>query len=82
MFLVIVPRICKIAMRASCGETTSKVASEISAFYNFVETLSFGVSKSSSSRNFKKFPFNPSYKIITYGNTTKNELLTNFLNKF
>ena len=36
MFLVSVPRIFKIAMRASCGETTSKVACEISAFYNFV----------------------------------------------
>ena len=29
--------IFKIAMRASCGETTRKVACEISAFYNFVE---------------------------------------------
>ena len=37
MFLVSVPRIFKIAMRAPCGETTSKVAREISAFYNFVE---------------------------------------------
>ena len=27
----------KIAMRASCGETTSKVACEISAFYDFVK---------------------------------------------
>ena len=37
MFLVNVPRIFKIAVRASCGETTSKVACEISTFYNFVE---------------------------------------------
>ena len=37
MFLVSVPRIFKIATRASCGETTSKVACEISGFYNFVE---------------------------------------------
>ena len=76
MFLVIVPRIFKIAMRASCGETTSKVACEISAFYNFVETLSFGVFKSSFSIDFKKFAFNQSWKLITYRNTTKNELLT------
>ena len=37
MFLVSVPRIFKIALRVSCGETTIKVACEISAFYNFVE---------------------------------------------
>ena len=37
MFLESVPRIFKIVMRASCGETTNKVACEISAFYNFVE---------------------------------------------
>ena len=39
MFLVSVSKICKIAMRASCGETTSKVAFEISAFYNFIENF-------------------------------------------
>ena len=59
MYLVSVPRICKITMRASCGETTSKVACEFSAFYNFVEnsiTLSLVyVSKSNSSRDFEKF---------------------------
>ena len=37
MFLVSVLRIFKIAMRASCGETTHKVACETSSFYNFVE---------------------------------------------
>ena len=37
MFLVSVPRIFKIALRVSCGETTIKVACEISAFYNFAE---------------------------------------------
>ena len=37
MFLVSVLRILKIAVTASCGETASKVACEISAFYNFVE---------------------------------------------
>ena len=37
MFLVSVPRIFKITLRVACGETTSKVADEISAFYNFVE---------------------------------------------
>ena len=78
MFLVIVPRICKIAMTASCGETTSKVACEISAFYSFVETLSFGVSKSSFSRDLEKFPFNQSWKLITYRNTIKSELQTKF----
>ena len=39
MFLVSVPRIFKIAMRVSCGETTSKVTCEISSFYNFVENF-------------------------------------------
>ena len=38
MFLVSVPRIFKMTMKTSCGETTSKVAFEISAFYNFVES--------------------------------------------
>ena len=37
MFLVSVLRIFKIAKRASCDETTSKVAYEIFGFYNFVE---------------------------------------------
>ena len=37
MFLVSLSRICKIAMRKLCGKTTSKVACEISAFYNIVE---------------------------------------------
>ena len=37
MFLVSVPRIFNIAMSVSCGETTSKVACEICAFYNFVK---------------------------------------------
>ena len=37
MFLVSLSRICKIAMRVLCGKTTSKVACEISAFYNIVE---------------------------------------------
>ena len=37
MFLVIVPKIFKSAMRVSCDETTSKVACEISLFYKFVE---------------------------------------------
>ena len=58
MFLVIVPRIFKIAMRASCGETTSKVACEISAFYNFFKnTITWYVLKSDSSRDFKKMSF-------------------------
>ena len=37
MFLVRVSRIFKVAMRVSCGETTSNVACDISAFYNFVK---------------------------------------------
>ena len=37
MFLLSVPRIFRIVMRASCGETTSEVVCEISAFYNFLE---------------------------------------------
>ena len=37
MYLVSVHRIFKIVMRAFCGETTSKVACEISAFYKFVK---------------------------------------------
>ena len=37
MFLVSVPRIFKIVVRALCGEADSKVACKISAFYNFVE---------------------------------------------
>ena len=32
MFFVSVPRIFKLAMGAPCGETTSEVACEISAF--------------------------------------------------
>ena len=64
MFLVSVPRIFKIAMRASCGETTSKAACEISAFYNFVEnSINWYVSKGCSSRDFEKVPFNRSYKL-------------------
>ena len=43
MFLVSVPRIFKIAMKASCGETTSKVACEISAFYNFVRPTNYSL---------------------------------------
>ena len=44
MFLVSVNRVFRIAMRGTCGETTSKVVCEISAFYDFAEnpiTLSF-----------------------------------------
>ena len=53
MFLVSVPRIFKIAMRASCGETTSKVAYEIFALDNFVEnSINWCVLKSSCSRYF------------------------------
>ena len=37
MFLVSVPRIFKTAMRVPCAETTSRVACEISALYNFLE---------------------------------------------
>ena len=37
MFLGSVPIILKIAMRASCGESTSEEACEISVFYHFVE---------------------------------------------
>ena len=37
MFLVSLPRILKIAMRKPCGETTSKVACEISAFCHFAK---------------------------------------------
>ena len=36
------------------------------------------VSKSSSSGNFEKFPFNQNCKLRVYRNTTKNELLTKF----
>ena len=82
MFLVSVPRIFEIAMRAACAETTSKVACEISAFYNFVEIVLKNVSKSSSSRDFKTSPFNQSCKLIAYRNTTKNKLLTKFLKAF
>ena len=59
MFLVSVPKVFKIAARASCGETTSKVTCEISALYNFVKnSFDWYFSKSSSSRNFQKFIFN------------------------
>ena len=34
MFLVSVNRVFRIAMRGTCGETTSKVVCEISAFYD------------------------------------------------
>ena len=57
MFLVSVSRILKIAMKASCGETTKRVACQISAFYNFIEnsiTLSLVCFEKSSSRDFKK----------------------------
>ena len=37
MFLVSVNRVFRIAMRGTCGETTSKVVCEISAFYDFAE---------------------------------------------
>ena len=40
MFLVSLPRSFKIALRVLCVETTSKVACEISAFYNVVENSS------------------------------------------
>ena len=55
VFLVRVT-IFKIAMRASCGETTSKGACKISAFHNFVKnyiTLSLVSFESSSYRDFK-----------------------------
>ena len=52
MFIVSVPRFFKIAVRASCGETISEVACEISALYNFFENsillYHWYVSKSSS----------------------------------
>ena len=58
MFLVSVPLIFKIALGASCGESTSKVACEISAFYNFFKnTITWYVLKSDSSRDFKKMSF-------------------------
>ena len=85
MFLVSVPRIFKIAMRASFSQTTSKVAREISAFCNLVETQSIHhwyVLKSNSSRDFEKSPFNQSWKLIAYRNTTKNKLLTKSLKVF
>ena len=64
-------------------ESTSKAACEISAFYNFVKNyINWYVSKSSSSRDFKKFPFNRSCKLIAYKNTTKKQLLTKFLRSF
>ena len=67
-------------MRTSCGETTNKVACEISTFHNFVENSNFIiVSKYGSARDFKKFPFNQSCKLIAYLNTTKNKLLAKFL---
>ena len=42
MFLVSVPKIFKIGIRASRGETISKVPSETFAFYKFVEELFSG----------------------------------------
>ena len=59
MFLVSAPRIFKIAMRATCGESTSKVACEISAFYNFVKnSINWHILKSSYSREISgKIPF-------------------------
>ena len=61
MFLVIVPKIFKSAMRVSCDETTSKVACEISVFYKFVEnslkiSLYHWYALKISSRDFKIFP--------------------------
>ena len=77
-----VSRILIIALRASRGKITSKVACKIFAFYKFVEisiTLSLLCFKSSSSRDFKKFPLKQSCKLTAYRNTIKNQLLTKFL---
>ena len=82
MFIVSVPRIFKITMRVPCGETTGKVACEISALYNFAKTLSIGYVLKSSSRDFKKICFNQSCKLIAYKDTTKIELLTKSLREF
>ena len=47
-------------MRVPCGETTGKVACEISAFYNFAKnSINWYVLKCSS-RDFKKICFNQS----------------------
>ena len=62
-------------MRASCGESTSKVACEVLAFYNFVgNSINWYVSKGGS----RYFVVKCSCKPIAYRNTTKNELLTKF----
>ena len=69
-------------MRVSCGETTGKVACEISAFYNFAKnSINWYVLKCSS-RDFKKICFNQSCKLIAYKDTTKIELLTKSLREF
>ena len=81
-FLVSVVRIFEIAVKASCGETTSKVACEISAFYSFTKNSTNCYVSKSSSRDFEKFPFNQSCKLIAYRNTTKNELLNQILKEF
>ena len=73
----------ELPWKHSCGKTTSKVACEASAFYicrkNSTTLSLIFVSKSSFFRDFKKFPFSWSCKLIGYRNTTRNELLAKFL---
>ena len=78
-FPLFVPRIFKIAGRASVVESLFSKVTEASAFCNSVEksTRAWYVPKSSSSRNFEKSPFNRSCRLTDYTvcNATKNELL-------
>lgn len=57
----------------------------MSVFYNFGKNSSlyrWYDLKKSSLRGFKKFYFNQSSKLTAYRNTTRNELLTEFLKEF
>ena len=63
-------------MRVSCGETTGNTACEMSTTLSKTMSLYHWYA---SSRDFEKFPFNCSCKLIVNRNTTKNELLTKFL---
>ena len=75
-------RIFKIAGRVSEVESLiSKATEEVSAFFSF-SLVHLYVQKSSSARNFDKFPFNRRCRLTVYNKTgcniIKNKVLTKF----
>ena len=58
-------------MRLSCGETTSKEACNSTTLSKTQSLYYWYLPKSSSFRDFKKFPFNQTGKLIACRNTTK-----------